>query len=98
MAWFRIFIRGDNFLLQDPGTREIKRHGFYTTRFVEALAPESAEEIAVAHIRADPKLEGCFLDQQTDPPVISVEEIEEVSEADVPPTSLGFAYFVEDGD
>ena len=54
MAWFKCFIRGENFpgeLVQEPGLV-----GFYVTRFVEATSAEEAESVALAVLRANPRL------------------------------------------
>jgi hypothetical protein len=54
VAWFRCFIRGENFpgqLIGEPGLV-----GFYVTRFVEAVDVAAAESIALRALRAEPKL------------------------------------------
>jgi hypothetical protein len=35
MKKFRVFLRGENFLMKSEGA--VRRFGFYTTRFVEAF-------------------------------------------------------------
>ena len=45
MKTFRVFLRGENFILTFDGQQT--RLGFYTTRFVQANNPEGAELIAV---------------------------------------------------
>jgi hypothetical protein len=40
MAWFRTFIRGENFQINDSG--KVECLGFYTTRFVEVDLLEEA--------------------------------------------------------
>ena len=54
MAWFRLFIAGENFpgiLVNRPG----ERMGFYTTRVVEAVSPGDAERAALRQMRKDPR-------------------------------------------
>ena len=54
MAWFRCFIRGEDFPGQVVG--ESGPVGFYVTRFVEAADAREAEAIAFRSLRAQPKL------------------------------------------
>jgi hypothetical protein len=51
MAWFRCFIRGENFPGQLAG--EDGPVGFYVTRFVEATDAAAAESVALQALRAE---------------------------------------------
>jgi len=57
-------------------TDKWKRVGFYTTRFVEASSPQEAEKVAIDAIKHDPHLRGLMLNQQDDPLLVFVDEIE----------------------
>ena len=52
--------------------------GFYTTRWVKADNPESAEQMAVDLIRNDPTLKEAVQNQTDDQPMIFLEELVEV--------------------
>ena len=94
MKHFRVFLRGENFLLTVDGQQT--RMGFYTTRFVQANNQESAELLAVDLLRNDKKLRG-VANLRSDPPMIFADEIEEVAADDVPESSSGFTFFTHDG-
>ena len=94
MKHFRVFLRGENFLLTVDGQQT--RMGFYTTRFVQADNPESAELLAVDLLRTDKKLRG-VANLRSDPPMIFADEIDEVAADDVPESSSGFTFFPHDG-
>jgi hypothetical protein len=95
VAWFRCFIRGENFPGQLVGKAEPV--GFYVTRFVEAADVKAAEATAVQALRAEPKL-------APPPPYtpstrvrIYFEKIEELPASDVPAVNPGFAWYPMDG-
>jgi hypothetical protein len=78
MQTYKIALNGQNFLLDiNYGA---KKYGFYTTRIVKALSPSEAERIAVQVIYSDSKLKGSIKNDSSDPPNISVNEIEEILE------------------
>ncbi|HEX8198224.1 MAG TPA: hypothetical protein VF571_18665 [Pyrinomonadaceae bacterium] len=69
---YRVFLNGQNFLINFDG--EIKKVGFYTTRFVEADSMEKAEESAVEVLRNDDFLASAVLNEQNDSPAVFVEK------------------------
>jgi hypothetical protein len=91
MSHYRVFLRGENFLLRvdDQPTRM----GFYTTRFVEAESPEEAELAAVALLRTDEWLRASVLNEASDRPVMHADEIELVEAAAVPAVAPGYSFF-----
>ena len=72
---------------------EVKRFGFYTTRFVEASNSNKAEERALELIRNDPELRSQVLNTPHDPPMIYTEEMVEIEEDEVPEVQRGFSFF-----
>lgn len=91
MAWFRCFVRGENFPGQLVG--EAGPVGFYVTRFVEAADPEAAEQAVVDSLRAEPQLAppaGYTPDGQVR---VDFEEIEELAAEEVPAVQPGFAWY-----
>jgi hypothetical protein len=94
MPGFRVLINGRNFLLNFDG--EARRVGFYATRFVEAATADEAESAAVELLRGDELLREGTLNEQTDTPMIYVEEIVEVSgwkkDEEV---NTGFSFYTE---
>jgi hypothetical protein len=90
MKHFRVFLRGENFLLTVDGQQT--RMGFYTTRFVQANNPEGAKLLAVDLLRNDKKLRG-VANLRSDPPMIFADEIDEVEADDVPERPAGFTFY-----
>ena len=54
MKKFRVFVRGENFLINLDDVKQ--KVGFYTTRFIEAQNEEAAEYAVMDMLREDPKL------------------------------------------
>ena len=95
MKKFRVLLRGENFLLKSE--ESVKRLGFYTTRFVEAPDKDGAEKCAVESIRKDDRLQECVLNDQSDPPMLFAEEIDEISSFETgKDQSLGGYTFYDD--
>lgn len=95
MKKYRVFVRGENFIIR--GDERNQKLGFYTTVFVEALDEQSAEFKAMALLRTDQKLVGITLNSKSNPPMMYMEEIEELETFEglhLPRT--GFAFFNED--
>jgi len=76
MNRFKVQLHGENFLLNIDG--ELKKYGFYATKFVEAENPQAAEKIAVILIHQTQTLRKAVLNESTDQPKINLKEIEEV--------------------
>jgi hypothetical protein len=88
---YRVLLRGQNFLLNYEG--KVQRLGFYTTRFVEADNEAAAEEKALARLRDDPTLRAAVLNEQSDPPMMFIEEISQLDSFDglnLPGVGLSF--------
>ena len=95
MKKYRVFVRGENFLFGAEGNKE--RVGFYTTVYVEAEGEEQAETEAIDLLRNDQRLNSCISDEETNPPLMFVEEIEELNSfdgLDLPRT--GFSFFPDE--
>ena len=92
MKKYRVFVRGENFLMNCDGVNQI--FGFYTTRFVEADDEEAAEYAVMDLLRGDPKLVGSVLNEDSDPPMMFAEEIEELeSFKGFPVPGTGFTFY-----
>jgi len=74
MRKFEVCIRGRNFLIKRDG--EVKRTGFYSARFVEADDMSVAVGMAMDSLRAE--LAEMVANDPSDPPVMNVEDVEEV--------------------
>jgi hypothetical protein len=91
---YKILVRGQNFLLKLDGKAE--KFGFYTTRFVEAQNENQAEDVAISRLRADPTLGDGVLNQQSDAPMLFVEEITELDSFDgLNMAGTGFSFYSE---
>ena len=77
MKRYKVKLHGENFLLNFDG--ELKKYGFYATKFVKAESPQEAEKIAIILIHQNPNLRDTILNNNTDRPTINMEEIKEVN-------------------
>ena len=80
MPLYRVIIHGRNFRLKIEDKWE--KFGFYAPRWAEAPDPILAEQVALEDFRQSPKyldLLDRSLNSETDPPVLSGEDIEEVA-------------------
>jgi hypothetical protein len=92
VAHYKVLVRGENFvfLLDNEPTRL----GFYATRFVEAKSYKAAEILALDLVRHDKKL-GRLLNARDDPPMLFIDELDEVPASNVENTP-GFTFFPAD--
>ena len=91
---YKISVNGKNFLLKIDG--KAKKMGFYTTLYLEAADPRSADFAAADLLRADPKLRRQVLNPLDDQPFLVADEIVEVQSFDgcqLPRT--GFVFYDE---
>jgi hypothetical protein len=94
MNKYKVFVRGENFLLNRNGIAE--KFGFYSTRFVEANNEEHAEETAIATLRDEPTLRDAVLNEKSDPPMMYVEDISQLdSFEDLNIPGTGFSFYPE---
>jgi hypothetical protein len=96
MKRFKVKLHGENFLLNLDG--ELKKYGFYATKFVKAENPQEAGKIAVILIRQNPNLRDTVLNEKTDRPTINMEEIKEVNflKFFAEKSKTGFTFYPED--
>jgi hypothetical protein len=73
MPKYQVEINGQNFLLDVEG--RVARHGFFTTRFVEAVDPTAAENAAVRMMRETQRLRDLVRNTSDDPPVMDVVQV-----------------------
>ena len=89
MKKYKIMLEGKNFLLSSDG--QTMKHGFFTTRWVEARDPEEAELKAIDLIKNDRGLMNNLLNDQSNPPMIYLREIYELESFDgVSPPGGGY--------
>jgi hypothetical protein len=77
MKKFEVKLHGTNFYFNLDG--ELKKFGFYATKFVEAENPQEAKKIAVILSYQNPNLKSAVLNQDVFRPSINLEEIKEVN-------------------
>lgn len=95
MKKFRVFVRGENFLVNLDDVEE--KVGFYTTRYVEALDEETAEYAVMDMLRGDPKLAKGVLNDKSDPPMMYAEDVEEIDSLEgLPLPGTGFAFYPDE--
>lgn len=91
MKRFRVLVGGEHFKMAISGDQRYM--GFFVRRFVAAATHDLARAGAIAAVRADASLDGLILNDQDDPPILFVDEVEDVSERDVPEVEPGFVLF-----
>ena len=97
MKKYKVMVEGRNFLI--GAENEIRKHGFYTTRLIEARDEEEAESKAVEMLRNDPDLVALTRNERSDPPMMYVGEIEELmSFGGFNAPGSGFSWYPEQGD
>lgn len=94
MKKFRVLVRGEHFKIDISGSQRYM--GFFVTRFIEGKTPYLAGTSAIAKVRADAKLDGLILNDENDPPMLFVDEVEEISEFNIPDVNLGFVLFEDE--
>jgi hypothetical protein len=96
MKRFEVKLHGKNFLLNLDG--ELKKFGFYATKFVKAENPQEAEKIAIILIRQNPNLRDTVLNENADRPTINLEEIKEINflKFFAKKSTTGFTFYPED--
>ena len=93
---YQVLLRGANF--QVAIDSRVSRHGFLTTRFVEADTPDAAEHLAVGLVRRDPQLQAAVRNDPTDPPMIYLDSLAEIASFDgYPVPGAGYSWFPDDG-
>ena len=95
MKKYKVIVEGNNFLIRFED--KIKKYGFFTVRFVEAQNEAEAETKVIEMLRNDANLVALVRNEETDPPMMYAEEIEEVKsfgKFSVPGT--GFAWYPDD--
>ena len=96
MATYLVRLRGQNFLMDsDKGPRK-KR--FYVTRLVEAENPNRAETIAREMISSDPRLQNSVLNEVSDPPMVYLESVSEMTAMAYDAQNRAHSFFWEDED
>ena len=96
MSTYLIRLKGQNFLVDgDEGPRK-KR--FYVTRLVEAENPKMAENLARELVSTDHSLQNSVLNEASDPPKVSLENINEVSAIAYDAQNRAHSFFWEDED
>lgn len=95
MRHFSVMLNGLNFLLETDGI--LKKYGFFTTRYVEALDEIEAEQRAVDLIRSDNDLKAAVRNPKDDPPQLRLDSISELSDfKDMHPPGEGYSFYPED--
>ena len=95
MNKYRVFLNGRNFLV-DLGDG-LASHGFYTTRFVEANAPDEAELKAVDSVRRREEIKPLLRNLPDAPPMLFAEEIEEIDTFEgIETLEQGITWYAED--
>ncbi len=77
MAFFHVFIRGENFLIEQNGAQSWM--GFYKNVYVEAGGEDEATSIAITRTCADPVFRASVKNPAGKPPELNIEEINEIA-------------------
>jgi hypothetical protein len=96
MKKYIVRLEGRNYLLADKGGP--RRFGFATTRHVEAMSPNEAEQAAIREIQEDVQLNASLLNDASNPPqVTATQHIEVDSFESVRTPEFGYIFY-EDHD
>ena len=94
MTIYLVRLHGQNFLKAgDQGPRKMR---FYSTRLVEADNPRLAETLAREMIRNDTRLQNGVLNEESDPPLIYLESVSEVSAMAYDAQNRAHSFYWED--
>ena len=77
MTTYLVRLTGKNFLID--GVEGPRKKRFISTRLVEAENKNRAETIARELVTIDPRLQNCVLNEASDPPMIYLDSISEIS-------------------
>lgn len=80
MPQYRILVHGTNLVLIEEGRETL--HGFYQTHWVEAPSREQAMDVVRRRMKDMPSIKNLDLNQEDNPLVISIEEVEEEVDGD----------------
>ena len=96
MKRFEVKLHGKNFLLNLDG--DLKKFGFYATKFVKAENPQEAEKMAIILIHQNPNLRDTVFNENADRPTINLEEIKEVNPLKffAKKSTTGFSFYPEE--
>ncbi|SBO41985.1 hypothetical protein [Cyanobium sp. NIES-981] len=94
MKVFRVLVLGEHFKLDYSGNQGYM--GFYSTRFITAANSDVASAAAIEAVRLDPRLDGLAINAVDDPPRLSIEEIEELTDLSIPEAKPGFVLFEDE--
>ena len=94
MTTYLVRLKGKNYLMDgDEGPRK-KR--FHVTRLVEAENPSRAETLARDMISTDPRLQNSVLNEVSDPPMIYLESVSEVTAMAYDAQNRAHSFFWQD--
>ncbi len=97
MRKFKVFVEGRNFLIDGPDGTD--RYAFCTTRLIDADNEDDAELRAVEALRANQSLREVVRNEQDNPPmmyVTEIEELDEVAEAEGQSADAGLTWYVDE--
>ena len=96
MTTYLVRLHGRNFL--KIGEQGLKKMRFFSTRLVEAENPRLAETLAHEMVRNDTRLQNGLMNEESDPPLIYLESISEVSAAAYDAQNRAHSIYWEDED
>ncbi len=96
MTTYLVRLTVQNFLIDGDGGPRKKR--FYTTRLVEAENQKQAETLARDLIRNNTGLQNSVLNEVSDPPMIYLESVSEVSAVAYDAQNRAHSFYWEDED
>ena len=94
MTTYLVRLKGKNFLMD--GDEGPKKKRFYLTRLVEAENPSRAETLARDMISTDPRLQNSVLNEVSDPPMIYLESVCEVTAMAYDAQNRAHSFFWQD--
>jgi hypothetical protein len=94
MKPYKVMLNGQNFYLNLG--EGLAKHGFYTTRFVNANSKSEAELMVIESIRKKDDIKKRLKNDINDPPMLYAEEIVEIASIDETAPEPGLTWFKEE--
>lgn len=94
MPTYALQMNGQNFLIEMDGKN--LKHGFYQNFILQGKDEEEVELKAAELIRSSKELQNMTLNEEADPPMIFLDEIDELVENEPEDTSQGRVWYCEE--
>jgi len=93
---FLVRVEGRNLVLAGE-SQAARRHGCSSVRMIEAASADDANELAMLEVWDDSDLRARIDNEEEDPPLLYVSEVQVLSGSETPPADVGeYTFFPEE--